>query len=149
MLKNKKGFTLVELLAIVVILAIIMVLAAPSMTKQIAKKEDTDQTILDEKISNAAKIYAAKYYSEDIVSCTSTNKEYPCVEFNLYDLEQDGLINLKDKCSKKDSDAKEILKNENSDYKIRIYIKESKVFYDFNDIDDADMDCASSKIGNN
>ena len=105
MLKNKKGFTLVELLAIVVILAIIMVLAAPSMTKQIAKKEETDQTILDEKISNAAKIYAAKYYSEKIVNCTYTNRDNPCVAFNLNDLEQDGLINLKDKCSKKDSDG--------------------------------------------
>ena len=52
MLKNNKGFTLVELLAIVVILAIIMVLAAPSMTKQIANKDETDQTILDEQIHN-------------------------------------------------------------------------------------------------
>lgn len=148
MLKNKKGFTLVELLAIVVILAIIMVLAAPSMTKQIAKKEETDQTILDEKISNAAKIYAAKYYSEKIVKCTDTNRDNPCVEFNLNDLEQDGLINLKDKCSKKDSDGNEMLKNENSIYKIRIYIKDDNIFYDFDDVDDNDMDCASSNIGN-
>lgn len=97
MLKNNKGFTLVELLAIVVILAIIMVLAAPSMTKQIAKKEETDQTILDEKISNAAKIYAAKYYSEKIINCISIGS---CdINFTLNDLEQDGLINLKDKCS--------------------------------------------------
>lgn len=97
MLKNKKGFTLVELLAIIVILAIIMVLAAPSMTKQIAKKEKTDQTILDEKISNAARIYAAKYYSEKIVNCTTIGS---CgIYFTLNDLEQDGLINLKDKCS--------------------------------------------------
>lgn len=145
MLKNKKGFTLVELLAIVVILAIIMVLAAPSMTKQIAKKEETDQTILDEKISNAAKIYAAKYYSEKIVNCTYTNRDNPCVEFNLNDLEQDGLINLKDKCSKKDSDGKEILKNANSSYKISVYIKEDKIFYDFDAI--KDDDCASSNIG--
>lgn len=148
MLKNNKGFTLVELLAIVVILAIIMVLAAPSMTKQIAKKEETNQTILDEKISNAAKIYAAKYYSEKIVNCTDTNRDNPCVEFNLNDLEQDGLINLKDKCSKKDSDGNEMLKNANSRYKIRIYIKDDNIFYDFDDVDDNDMDCASSNIGN-
>ena len=49
-MKNNKGFTLVELLAIVVILALIILVAAPSMTNQIKKKENTDQTILDEKI---------------------------------------------------------------------------------------------------
>lgn len=93
---NNKGFTLVELLAIIVILAIIMVLAAPSMTKQIKQKEDTDQTILDKKIDNAAHLYAAKYYSDKIVNCTSGS----CgISFTLNNLEQDGLINLKGKCA--------------------------------------------------
>lgn len=144
-MKNNYGFTLIELLAIVVILGVIIAVAAPNMTKQINKKEETDQTILDEKISNAAKIYAAKYYSEKIVNCTYTNRDNPCVAFDLNDLEQDGLINLKDKCSKKDSDGKEILKNANSSHKISVYIKENKIFYDFDDI--KDDDCASSNIG--
>ena len=144
MLKNKKGFTLVELLAIVVILAIIMVLAAPSMTKQIAKKEETDQTILDEKISNAAKIYAAKYYSEKIVSCTTIGN---CdINFTLNDLEQDGLINLKDKCSNA------------MDKNISIVREASGIKYDYKYInnkggealDDVIInDCASEKIRNN
>lgn len=144
-MKNNYGFTLIELLAIVVILGVIIAVVAPNMTKQINKKEETDQTILDEKISNAAKIYAAKYYSEKIVNCTYTNRDNPCVAFDLNDLEQDGLINLKDKCSKKDSDGKEILKNANSSHKISVYIKENKIFYDFDDI--KDDDCASSNIG--
>ena len=38
-MKNNKGFTLVELLAIIVILALIILVAAPSMTKKIKKKE--------------------------------------------------------------------------------------------------------------
>lgn len=144
MLKNNKGFTLVELLAIVVILAIIMVLAAPSMTKQIAKKEDTDQTILDEKISNAAKIYAAKYYSEKIVDCTTIGN---CdINFTLNDLEQDGLINLKDKCSNA------------MDKNISIVREAGGIKYDYKYInnkggealDDVIInDCASEKIGNN
>lgn len=133
MLKNKKGFTLVELLAIVVILAIIMVLAAPSMTKQIAKKEKTDETILDEKISNAAKIYAAKYYSEKIVNLP-TCTENCNINFTLNDLEQDGLINLKDKCTGKINE------------KIRISYG-SSIEYNYDDI--KDDDCASSNIGNN
>lgn len=138
---NKKGFTLVELLAIVVILAVIMVVAAPNMTKQIKKSEEESQNILNQKIENASKLYAAKYYVTDIVKCTSTDKENPCVKFNLYDLEQDGLINLKDNCSKKDENEKEILKNANSSYSINIYMKNNAIFYDYDSISGADMDC--------
>lgn len=145
MLKNNKGFTLVELLAIVVILAIIMVLAAPSMTKQIAKKDETDQTILDEKISNAAKIYAAKYYSEKIVNLPTCTENCE-IKFTLNDLEQDGLINLKDKCSNA------------MDKNISIVREASGIKYDYKYInnkggealDDVIInDCASEKIGNN
>lgn len=95
-MKNNYGFTLIELLAIVVILGVIIAVAAPNMTKQINKKEETDQTILDEKISNAAHMYIAKYYSDKVVD--GTCDESTCW-FTLNDLEQDGLINLKDKCT--------------------------------------------------
>lgn len=97
-MKNNKGFTLVELLAIIVILAVIMVVAAPSMTKQIKKKEDTEQTVLNEKIYNASRMYAAKYYASEIVS---TAIPRPTFSFKLQDLEEDGLLDLKGKCSSK------------------------------------------------
>ena len=93
-MKNNYGFTLIELLAIVVILGVIIAVAAPNMTKQINKKEKTDQTILDEKISNAAHMYIAKYYSDKVVDGTCDSNT---CSFTLNDLEQDGLINLKGK----------------------------------------------------
>ncbi len=93
-MKNNYGFTLIELLAIVVILGVIIAVAAPNMTKQINKKEKTDQTILDEKISNAAHMYIAKYYSDKVVGGTCDSST---CQFTLNDLEQDGLINLKGK----------------------------------------------------
>lgn len=93
-MKNNYGFTLIELLAIVVILGVIIAVAAPNMTKQINKKEETDQTILDEKISNAAHMYIAKYYSDKVVDGTCDSST---CSFTLNDLEQDGLINLKGK----------------------------------------------------
>lgn len=93
-MKNNYGFTLIELLAIVVILGVIIAVAAPNMTKQINKKEETDQTILDEKISNAAHMYIAKYYSDKVVDGTCDSST---CWFTLNDLEQDGLINLKGK----------------------------------------------------
>ena len=91
MRKNSKGFTLVELLAIVVILALIAVIAAPNMTRQIRENEENTQNILNQKIENAAHLYAAKYYANQLVNGNT-------VSFTLTDLQSDGLINLKGNC---------------------------------------------------
>lgn len=95
-MKDNKGFTLVELLAIVVILALIMIIAAPNLTKEIKRSEEENKNILNQKIDNAAHLYVAKYYVSDLVS-----ENYENIRFTLSDLEQDGLIDLKDKCSSK------------------------------------------------
>lgn len=107
-MKNNKGFTLIELLAIIVILAIIMVLAAPNMTKQIKKSEEESQNILNKKIENASKLYAAKYYANKLVNGDE-------ITFTLNDLQRDGLINLKDKCSSK-VNKNITIKDSNYDY---------------------------------
>lgn len=93
---DNKGFTLIELLAIIVILAIIMVIAAPNMTNEIKKSEEVNKNILNQKIENAAHLYVAKYYVSDLVT-----ENYENIKFTLNDLQQDGLIDLKDKCSDK------------------------------------------------
>lgn len=139
-MKNNYGFTLIELLAIVVILGVIIAIAAPNMTKQINKKEETDQTILDEKISNAAHMYIAKYYSDKVVDGTcninNINNINPC-SFTLNDLEQDGLINLKGKnCTNVMGEYMFYLSSNDSN------IKDS---YNFKAIQASD--CASDKIG--
>lgn len=139
-MKNNNGFTLIELLAIVVILGVIIAVAAPNMTKQINKKEETDQTILDEKISNAAHMYIAKYYSDKVVDGTcninNINNINPC-SFTLNDLEQDGLINLKGKnCTNVMGEYMFYLSSNDSN------IKDS---YNFKAIQASD--CASDKIG--
>lgn len=128
-MKNNYGFTLIELLAIVVILGVIIAVAAPNMTKQINKKEETDQTILDEKISNAAHMYIAKYYSDKVVDGTCDSNT---CRFTLNDLEQDGLINLKGKnCTNVMDKDMFYLSSNNS--------------YDFGSIKSSD--CASDNIG--
>lgn len=133
-MKNNYGFTLIELLAIVVILGVIIAVAAPNMTKQINKKEETDQTILDEKISNAAHMYIAKYYSDKVVGDTCDSST---CRFTLNDLEQDGLINLKGKnCTKVMGKYMFYLSSNDSN------IKDS---YNFKAIQASD--CASDKIG--
>ena len=129
-MKNNYGFTLIELLAIVVILGVIIAVAAPNMTKQINKKEKTDQTILDEKISNAAHMYIAKYYSDKVVDGTCDSNT---CSFTLNDLEQDGLINLKGKNCTGDVMGKTIFYSSNGNS------------YNFEAIQASD--CASDKIG--
>ena len=123
-MKNNKGFTLVELLAIIVILALIILVAAPSMTKQIKKKEDTEQTVLNEKIYNASRMYAAKYYASEIVKSGS-------FEFTLQDLEEDGLLDLKGKCAGKTGK-----------------IKYSSEKFNFTDIQSTDGSCISVQYMN-
>ena len=85
---NNKGFTLAELLAVIVILAVIMIVAAPNLSKQFNKKEETEQNVLNQKIENASKVYVAKYYANKVVYGTGS------IKFTLSDLERDGLINL-------------------------------------------------------
>lgn len=94
MKKNNKGFTLVELLAIVVILSLIAIIAAPNINKQIKENDENNQNILNQKIENAAHLYAAKYYADKLVNGQT-------ITFTLKDLQNDGLINLKDNCSSK------------------------------------------------
>lgn len=136
-MKNNYGFTLIELLAIVVILGVIIAVAAPNMTKQINKKEETDQTILGEKISNAAHMYIAKYYSDKVVDGTCNSST---CRFTLNDLEQDGLINLKGKnCTNVMAKDMFYLSSDNPN------IKDS---YNFEAIKPPNAsDCASDKIG--
>ncbi len=93
-MKNNRGFTLVELLAVIVIMAIIIALAAPNINKQIKEGDKKQKDVLNQKIENAAHMYAGKYYADKIV-----NEEY--IEFTLQSLVDDGLINLKGKCRDK------------------------------------------------
>ena len=132
-MKNNYGFTLIELLAIVVILGVIIAVAAPNMTKQINKKEETDQTILDEKISNAAHMYIAKYYSDKVVDGTCNINT---CSFTLNDLEQDGLINLKGKNCTNVMDKTIFYSSNGNSYNFDAIIPPNA------------SDCASSNIGN-
>lgn len=85
---NNKGFTLVELLAIVVIISIIATVAVPNITNEINSSDKHTQNVVDESIENASKLYVAKYYAKQFIN----GKQ---IKFTLTDLENDGLLNLK------------------------------------------------------
>ena len=128
-MNNKKGFTLTELLAIIVILAIIIAIAAPNMTKQIQKQETEEQNILNQKIENAAHLYAAKYYANKIVD-TNLCDEFTgiCAYITLNDLEQDGLLRLKDsECATNGT-------NDRSNKSIYVKNVNGKIQYDYRQV---------------
>lgn len=128
-MRKNKGFTLIELLAIIVILGLIALAAIPNISKQVKESEKQEQTVLDKKIENASKLYAAKYYADKIVDCTTS-----CgIEFTLTDLENDGLLSLNDdQCTAK--------KNE----KIKVYNDSGEIKFDYDAVKDSlNNDCHS------
>ena len=87
-MNNNKGFTLAELLAIVVIIGVIAVISSINMTKQISSSDKEEKNVLTQNIENASKIYAAKYHAKDLIEGNE-------VQFTLENLEEEGLLNLK------------------------------------------------------
>ena len=70
-MKNKKGFTLVELLAVIVVLAIIMIIAVPSVMESMNSARSKAFIIYAQKVLNTA---STKYQSkilmgDDISTC--------------------------------------------------------------------------------
>ena len=130
---NNKGFTLAELLAIVVILSVIMVLAAPNLGKQIQKNEENTSSVLSTKIENASKLYISKYYAKRVVDCmdgsiTGTSCD---IKFKLDDLQRDGLLSLKgnDGCKDGSGGTKNTIAGD-----IIVSISLSSIEYDFSNI---------------
>ena len=61
---NRKGFTLVEVLAVIVILAVIMAIAIPNITSLIEKNKQDNYNTTIESIKNAAQTYLSDYRYE-------------------------------------------------------------------------------------
>lgn len=132
-MRKNKGFTLIELLAIIVILGLIALAAIPNISKQVKESEKQEQTVLDKKIENASKLYAAKYYADEIVTCTSCTSATTTIKFTLTDLENDGLLSLND-------DQCTSTKNK----EIKVYSKSGNIKFDYTAVNDyTKKDCYS------
>lgn len=58
---NKKGFTLVELLVVIVILGVIMSIAIPSITSSIERSKDKQKKQIIKLIESAGELYVDKH----------------------------------------------------------------------------------------
>lgn len=130
-MRKNKGFTLIELLAIIVILGLIALAAIPNISKQVKESEKQEQTVLDKKIENASKLYAAKYYADKIVVGTPFT-------FTLNELENDGLLSLNDdQCSSTRNKEIEVKKDSSG-----------KIIFNYSNIgEEIVTDCHSCKSG--
>ncbi len=69
---NNKGFTLVELLAVVVILVIIMTIALPNISSSIERSQDKKDAAMEKVIKSAGELYISKHKAT--VSSVISNK---------------------------------------------------------------------------
>ena len=79
---NKRGFTLVELLVVIVILGVIMSIAIPSITSSIERSKDKQKTQIIKLIVSAGELYVDKH----------KNTVQQGKSITLDDLIEDGLI---------------------------------------------------------
>ena len=87
---NNKGFTLVELIATLVILSLVMGIGAVSVTKIINNSKEKDYKLLLENIKNAAE----EYYIECKYSPSSGQGDDYCkFANNQYEITLQGLVN--------------------------------------------------------
>lgn len=70
---NKKGFTLVELLAVIVVLAIIMIIAVPSVVENMNKAKESSFKVYSQKVLSSA---TSIFMSDQMLNPAITSKCY-------------------------------------------------------------------------
>lgn len=87
---NKKGFTLIELIATIVIMALILIMVMPSIMALVNNNEDKAYEYYGDALIEASKIFVNKE-GEDITSLGTTNF-IGCVDITYQDLIDANLI---------------------------------------------------------
>ena len=70
-MKNRKGFTLVEVLAVILILAIVMIIAIPAIGNALGAGKDKIKEINKKQIKEAVEVLVT-----EVVSCDVSDKTY-------------------------------------------------------------------------
>ena len=112
---NSKGFTLVELIATIVLLAIVMGIGAVSITAVINKSKEKDYQLLINEINNAVELYyqECRFNGEKTIDCPNKDDE-EFYEITLGNLVTNGFI----KGNSKDGENKFTLVNTKDDENI-------------------------------
>lgn len=89
-MKNKKGFTLVEVLAVVVILGILTAIVVPNIFSSLTKAKTKSYNILIDTIKDNAKLYVSRH--QEIVDAAILSDGHYTLTLN--DLYQDKLLKV-------------------------------------------------------
>ena len=97
---NRKGFTLVEMLAVVVILGILMAIMVPSVNSLLQKNKEDSYESLKNNIINATQLYFSDYRYEVVVDtngdCDANNqRNVLTIQDNGLTIQDNGLSNSK------------------------------------------------------
>ena len=76
-MKNKKGFTLTELLAVILILSILVIIAVPNVWNALKSSKDALTSYEKKAIEDAAKQVVT-----EVISCELTNETYNVLELD-------------------------------------------------------------------
>jgi len=133
---NNQGFTLVELLAVIVLLAVIATIATPSIMGISRKIKAEMLTTKIDLILEDAKLYGQDHMS-NIASKTTKFKGYTCLNTSIGELRESGYLSS----DKSDEEAGCIVNPVDNtcldEYKIILYIKNKRIV---SVLSDANMD---------
>lgn len=126
---NNKGFTLIELVATIVILAVVMGIGSYAITGIISRSKEEDYKLLIEEIKSAVELYyqECKYYGSDNIICPELDEGTGYYSATLGTLVNYGYL----KGNGTNSDNKMILVNPNNDVSITMCV----IRYKYNDGD--------------
>ena len=99
---NDKGFTLIEVLAVLVILSLIMGIALPAVSNSLEKSKSNQKKVEEKRVVNAAEMFASDYKFEfKSNNCYITinklvEKGYVSTDLEGYVLYKDGVFEYND-----------------------------------------------------
>lgn len=136
---NKKGFTFIELLAVIILISVVLLIAIPTIRYADKKFHQKAYKTKTELIINAAREYGDDFkevilYATDGTTYTdaSTGSNYPAVIITVRDLLNNGYITKDNDLNKTDildprDDSSMLNKS------ITVYIKNNRAYAKFND----------------
>ncbi len=130
-MKNKKGFTLVELLCVIVILALISVMATTGIIALSSRSKENMYCAKLEMISSIARDYAVKYEYE-LNNSTELFNGYKSLKIKVNDLINSGKLET----DKDDKVINPIDESSLNDKEIILYLKNNQInaYIDSNNI---------------
>lgn len=129
---NKKGFTFIEILAVIVLIALITVIAVPSIKLADKKIQTKNLQTKKDLIKIAAETYGDDnkevllYQSTSTYTDPSNNISYPSITVTVGDLLNNGYLS-KDKDSKTDDIKNPVTKASLLSSTVTIYYKNNRV----------------------